>query len=107
MKTKRSLYSKEALTKAIEEYKNGSTSSELTTKYGIPGSTIRNHKSNSKLKVGGGRPTLLTDQQEQYLVELLINLELVGVRLTKPVVIKLSSEYAQAVSDKDIQVGRK
>ncbi|CAF5014167.1 unnamed protein product, partial [Rotaria sp. Silwood1] len=107
MKTKRSLYSKEALTKAIEEYKNGSTSSELTTKYGIPGSTIRNHKSNSKLKVGGGRPTLLTDQQEQYLVELLINLELVGVRLTKPVVIKLSSEYAQAVSDKDILVGRK
>ncbi|CAF4994429.1 unnamed protein product, partial [Rotaria sp. Silwood1] len=102
-----SLYSKEALTKAIEEYKNGSTSSELTTKYGIPGSTIRNHKSNSKLKVGGGRPTLLTDQQEQYLVELLINLELVGVRLTKPVVIKLSSEYAQAVSDKDILVGRK
>ncbi|CAF4022022.1 unnamed protein product, partial [Rotaria sordida] len=60
----------------------------------------------SKLKVGGGRPTLLTDQQEQYLVELLINLELVGVRLTKPVVIKLSSEYAQAVFDKDIQVGR-
>ncbi|CAF4608240.1 unnamed protein product [Rotaria sp. Silwood2] len=92
MKTKRNPYSKEALTKAIDEYKNGSTSSELTTKYGIP--------------VGGGRPALLTDQQEQYLVELLINLELVGVRLTKPVVIKLSSEYAQAVSDEDIQVGR-
>lgn len=95
---KRSNYPKEDLTKAVQEYKNGSTSSAITTKYGIPGSTVRNHKSNSKLRVGGGRPTLLTNHQEQYLVELLKNLELVGVRLTKPVVIKLSSEYVHVVT---------
>jgi hypothetical protein len=95
---KRSNYSKEDLTKAVNEYKNGSTSSSLTTKYGIPGSTIRNHKSNQKLRIRGGRPTLLTNHQEQYLVELLKNLEFVGVRLTKPVVMRLSSEYLQFVT---------
>jgi transposase len=125
---KRSNYLKEDLTIAVHEYKNGSTSSAVSAKYGIPRSTIRNHKSNSKLKIGGGRPALLTNHQEQYLVELLINLEFVGVRLTKPVVMKLSSEYVQFVTGKyskkllellsfiriiisdignDIQVGRK
>ncbi len=96
----RSNYSKEDLTNAINEYKNGSTSSELTIKYGVPGSTVRNHNSNSKLRIGRGRPTLLTNHQEHYFVELLKNLESVGVRLTKPVVMKLSSEYVQYVTGK-------
>jgi transposase len=100
MKTKRSNYSKDNLTNAVNDYRNGSTSTEVTAKYGVPGSTVRNHNSNSKLKIGGGRPTLLTNHQEHYFVELLKNLESVGIRLTKPVVMKLSSEYVQYVTGK-------
>ena len=86
--------------KAVYEYNNGSTSAEVTAKYNIPGSTIRHHKLNPALKIGGGRPTILTKDQEQYLVELLKNLEVNGVRLTKVVVIKLASEYVELVTGK-------
>ncbi len=81
-------YSKEDLTKALDDYRNGSTSAETTAKYGVPRSTVRNHKSKPGLRIGGGRLSLLSNQQEQYLVELFKNLEFVGVRLTKPVVLK-------------------
>ncbi len=95
---KRVTHSKETLTKAVSEYQNGSTSAAITAKYGVPGSTVRNHKSNPKLRIGGGRPTLLTNEQEQYLVELLKNLEVIGVRLTKSLVLQLASEYIQFVT---------
>ncbi|CAF4170131.1 unnamed protein product, partial [Rotaria sordida] len=95
------------LTRAIEEYNNGVASSVLTTNYGIPGSTIRNHKSNPKLRIGAGRPTLLSNEHEKYFVELLKNLENIGFRLTKPIVLQLSSDYVQRVNGKDIEVGRK
>ncbi len=41
---------------------------------------------------------MLTNHQEQYLIELLKNLEVNGVLLTKPVVMQLASEYIQLVS---------
>jgi transposase len=97
-KKKRGNYSREDLVKAVYEYKNGATSSEVTTKYNVPGSTVRNHKCNPKKRIGGGRPTLLTNHQEQYLVELLKNLEVNGIRLTKPLVMQLASEYIQLVT---------
>ncbi|CAF3903029.1 unnamed protein product [Rotaria sp. Silwood1] len=100
-------YSKEDFLKAFHEYKNGATSSAVTVKYNVPGSTIRNHKSNPTMKIGGGRPTLLTNDQEQKLVELLKNLEVAGVRLTKLVVMKLASEYVQLVTSKFVELGRK
>jgi hypothetical protein len=49
-KKKRGNYSREDLVKAVYEYKNGATSSEVTTKYNVPGSTVRNHKCNPKKK---------------------------------------------------------
>jgi hypothetical protein len=97
---KRSSYSKEDLTRAVDEYNNGAVSSAITAKYGIPGSTIRNHKSNPKLGIGSGRPTLLSNDQEKYLTELLKNLELIGVRLTKAVVMELASDYVKRVTGK-------
>jgi hypothetical protein len=96
-------YSKEDLTKAIDEYKSGATSSEVAAKHGVPGSTVRNHKCNPTMRIGGGRPQLLTNTQEQYLVELLKNLEVIGVRLTKPVVMKFSSDYVHLVTGKNNQ----
>ncbi|CAM4946739.1 unnamed protein product [Rotaria socialis] len=95
---KRSNYSKENLLKAVEEYKNGATSTEVSSKYGVPGSTVRNHNYNSKMRFGGGRPTVLTSHQEQYLIELLKNLEFIGLRLMKVVVMKLGSEYVKLVT---------
>ena len=68
--------------------------------YNIPSSTVRHHKLNPSLKIGGGRPTILTKDQEQYLVELLKNLEINGFRLTKSVVTKLASEYVELVTGK-------
>ncbi|CAF1464872.1 unnamed protein product [Rotaria magnacalcarata] len=76
---KKSNYSKENLIKALEEYKNGATSSEVCLKYGVPASTVRNHNSNSQMTFGSGRPTVLKIDQEQYLVELLKNLEIIGL----------------------------
>jgi hypothetical protein len=97
---KRSSYSKEDLARAVDEYNHGAISTAITAKYGIPGSTIRNHKLNPKLGIGSGRPTLLSNEQEKYLVELLKNLEVIGVRLTKPVVIELASDYVKRVTGK-------
>ncbi|CAF4688913.1 unnamed protein product [Rotaria sp. Silwood1] len=90
---KRGKYSKDFL-KAFHEYKNGATSSKVTAKYNIPGSTLRNHKSDPTMKIHGGRSTLLTKHQEQYLVELLKNLEVADVRLIKLLVMKLVSEIS-------------
>ncbi len=98
---KRSSYSKEDLTRDVDEYNNSAISIVITAKYGIPGSTIRNHKSNPKLGIGSQRPTLLSKEQK-YVAELLKNLELIGVRLTKPVVIQLSSDYVRRVTGKVI-----
>ncbi|CAF3453776.1 unnamed protein product [Rotaria sp. Silwood1] len=95
---KRGKYSKDFL-KAFHEYKNGATSSKVTAKYNIPESTLRNHKSDPKMKIRGGRSSLLTKHQEQYLVELLKNLEVAGVRLTKLLVMKLVSENVQLVTN--------
>ncbi|CAF1549570.1 unnamed protein product [Adineta ricciae] len=100
-------YPKENFPLAVEEYNNGASSSDLTKKYGIPGSTIRNHKSNPNLKVGAGRPTLLSNEQEKYLVELLKSLETIGCRLTKPTALQISSDYVQRITGKEIEVGRK
>lgn len=91
-------YSKEDLIKAVDEYKNGFSSSEVATRYQIPASTIRNHKCDPKKMVGAGRPHLLNSTQEKYLVELLKNLECKGVRLTKRLGLRLSSEYVQLVT---------
>ncbi len=88
-------HSKEISTKAVNEYKNGSISAAIIAKYDIPGSTIRNHKSDPKLRIGVGRPTLLPNEQEQYLVELLKHVEVIGVRLTKSLAMKLASEYVR------------
>jgi len=49
---KRSTYSKEDLTRAVDECNSGAISTAITVKYSIPGSTIRNHRSNPKLGIG-------------------------------------------------------
>ena len=91
-------YSKDDFIKVLDEYKSGIAFVQLAEKYNIPSSTMRNHKSNLTRKIGGGRPTILNKNQEHYLVELLKNLEINGVRSTKSAVKKLSSEHAELVS---------
>jgi hypothetical protein len=96
---KRSSYSKENLTRATDECNSDAISTAITAKYGIPRSTIRNHKSNPKLVIRIRCSTLLSNEQK-YLAELLKNLELVGVRLTKPIVMQLASDYIQRITSK-------
>lgn len=94
----RDRYSKKDLLKAIDEYKSGSSSTDIAKKYGIPGSTIRNHKINPNLRAGSGRPPLLNNDQEQHLVAMLKNLDSVGLRLTKALIMRLSSDYINSVT---------
>ncbi|CAF1193412.1 unnamed protein product [Rotaria sordida] len=90
-------YSKEDLIKAINDFKNGFTSAAVAAKYEILSSTVRKHNSNPELRIGGGHPTLLSNEQEQYLVQLFKNLEFIDVRLTKKVVLDLASDYVRLV----------
>ncbi len=43
---------------------------------------------------------MLLSNEQKYLVELLKNLELIGVRLTKPIIIQLASDYVQRITSK-------
>jgi len=96
---KKSSYSKEDLTRAIDERNSDAISTAITAKYVIPGRTIRNDKSNPKLVIRIRCSTLLSSEQK-YLPELLKNLELIGVRLTKPIVIQVASDYVQRITSK-------
>ncbi|CAF3747419.1 unnamed protein product, partial [Rotaria sp. Silwood1] len=89
---------KENFIKAVNDFKNGFTSAALAAKYGIPSSTVREHNSSPELRIGGEHPTLLSNEQEQYLVQLFKNLEFIGVRLTKKVVWDLASDYVGLVT---------
>ncbi|CAF1484880.1 unnamed protein product [Didymodactylos carnosus] len=98
MANKRCNYEKEDLEKAIKAYKNDEMPSVAAAKaFNIPESTIRKHKSNPVLNIGGGRPRFLTDDQEEYLVVLFQQLETIGVRLTKDVVLKIAGEYMSLI----------
>ncbi|CAF4710114.1 unnamed protein product [Rotaria sp. Silwood1] len=83
---------------SVNDFKNGFTSAALAAKYGIPSSTVREHNSSPELRIGGEHPTLLSNEQEQYLVQLFKNLEFIGVRLTKKVVWDLASDYVGLVT---------
>ena len=96
---KRGKYFKEDFTNAVYEYKNGYTTAEVNAKYNIPGSTIRHHKLNPELKISGGRPSILTKDQEQYLVELLKKSRNKRPLFNKLVVVKLAAEYVELVTD--------
>ncbi|CAF4483836.1 unnamed protein product, partial [Didymodactylos carnosus] len=87
---KRTSYRKQDLEEAVLAYKNKEmTSVEAAKKYRVPESTIRRHKSNPGEKIGAGRPNLLNDNQEQYLVALIKELEQIGMRTTKSCTLKI------------------
>ncbi|CAF0894041.1 unnamed protein product [Didymodactylos carnosus] len=98
MGNKRCNYKKENLKKAIKAYKNHEMSSATAAKaFDVPESTIRKHKSNPVLNIGGDRPRFLTDHQEEYLAVLFRQLETIGARLTKDMVLKIAGEYMSLV----------
>jgi DNA-binding response OmpR family regulator len=87
VKRRRSLYSKEQLMNAVRD-----------EHYKVPSSTIRCHVNEYSSRVGAGPSFHLNVQQEKYLVEAIKSLEGIGVRLIKPVLKKVCSEYIQLVS---------
>ncbi|CAF4021304.1 unnamed protein product [Rotaria sp. Silwood1] len=97
-------YSSESLQQAIQAYSSGSMSSLDAAKfYGVPESTIRNHKRRPAMNIGSGRPYLLKRNDEDYLVQLLLDLERTGFRLTKRKVRKISEEYVETLKQKSQQ----
>ena len=79
-------YDPQALRDAVSAYQHRSMSSvEASRKFGVPESTIRKHKNDSDVRVGGGKKRWLSNEQEEYLVALLLELENMGFRLTKEV----------------------
>jgi transposase len=87
-------YSLESLQQAIKACSDGLMSSvEAAKSYGVPESTIRNHKRQPSMSIGSGRPFLLNKTEEEYLVQLLLDLEQMSVRLTKDKVLKVVQEF--------------
>jgi hypothetical protein len=77
------------------------SSIEASKKFDDPESTIRKHKNNTKNHVGSGHPSLLSINQEQYLVVLLKELESIGIRLTKRTLSKIAGDFIRAVKAQD------
>lgn len=99
IKRRRALYSKEDLMKAVHEVKEGKMNSfEAANHYKVPSSTIRCHVNEYSSRIGAGPPFYLNEQQETYLIETIKSLEAIGIRLIKPVLKKVCSEYMQMVS---------
>ena len=89
-------YSMESLQQAIKACSDGSMSSvEAAKLYGVPQSTIRNHKRRPSMSTGSGRPFLLNQTDEESLVQLLLDLEQMSVRLTKDKVLKIAQEFVE------------
>ncbi|CAF2097554.1 unnamed protein product [Rotaria magnacalcarata] len=100
-------YSMEKLQQAIEAYSTGSISSiEAAKFYSVPESTIRNHKRRPSMSIGSGRPFLLQKNDEDHLVQLLLDLEKTGFRLTKKKVMKIAQDYVQTLKQKTQTLGR-
>ncbi|CAF3808189.1 unnamed protein product [Rotaria sp. Silwood1] len=80
------------------------TSIEASKKFGVPESTIRKHKDNRSNRVGSGRPSVLSVDQEQYLVALLQELQSIGVRLTREILAKITGDFIRMIkkSNKDV-----
>lgn len=91
-------YDTESLRLAVLAYRNNLMSSvEAARKFGVPESTIRKHKNDSVIRVGGGKKRWLSNEQEEYLVASFVELDKMGVRLTKEVLQKLAGDYIRKV----------
>ncbi|CAF4000203.1 unnamed protein product, partial [Rotaria sp. Silwood1] len=103
-KRRRVTYSLDAFCNAVTAYRNKTmTSIEASKKFGVPESTIRKHKDNRSNRVGSGRPSVLSVDQEQYLVALLQELQSIGVRLTREILAKITGDFIRMIkkSNKD------
>ncbi|CAF4156937.1 unnamed protein product [Adineta steineri] len=107
MKRSHQKYFTEKLQQAIKAYSDGSMSSvEAAEHCGVPQSTVRNHKRQPAMKIGSGRPFLLSKTDEEYLVELLLSLERMNIRLTKNKVLKIAEEFIKNLKQSEQQLGR-
>ena len=62
-------WSKESLAVAIQKVKSGELSQNRAAKlYGIPVTTLHDHVHGLASKVGAGRPTILTYEEEREIV---------------------------------------
>jgi len=101
-KKHRTTYSLDAFHQAISAYRDKIMSSiEASEKFGVPQSTIRKHKNNTNNHVGSGRPSILSNNQEKYLVALLEELHSAGVRLTKETLSKISGDFMRKVKNNE------
>jgi len=75
-------YSTQALKKAIKRVNSGKmTFSKASRRFKVPRQTIANHVKNPLSKIGAGRTTVFTPEQEQKLVQIIIILSQMFVAL--------------------------
>ncbi|CAF4593836.1 unnamed protein product, partial [Rotaria sp. Silwood2] len=99
-------YSSKSLQQAIEAYSNRAISSVEAAKiYGVPESTIRNHRRRPGMGIRSGRPYLLKQNDEDHLVQLLLDIEKTGFRLTKKTVMKIAQDYVEILQQKAQPLG--
>ena len=90
--------SSKSLQRAIQAYSSELMLSVDAAKfYGVPQSTVRNHKSRSPMSIGSDRPYLFKKNDEEYLVQPLLDLERTGFRLAKNKVMKISQDYVETL----------
>ena len=103
-KTLRVLYDEQKLIDAVDAVKSHKmTSVEASKVYQVPASTIRSHTTKASMRFGAGRRFYLDSKQECYLVELIKSFEPIGVKITKPILIKVAGEFIDLVT-KDIRL---
>lgn len=96
-------YTREALADAIA---SDLGSKAAAIKFGIPASTIRQHRREPSLNTRAGRPSYLTSDQENHFVALLKLLPDYGFDVTNDLALQLATDYFKSL-DFEIQPGSK
>ncbi|CAF0964997.1 unnamed protein product, partial [Didymodactylos carnosus] len=98
-------YTINELKQAVEAVREGRMNSkEAGLKFNVPDSTIRHHTNNHYSKIGAGRKTYLSREQEEYLISLIKSLEDFGHKCTNELVMKLCGDYMQLLGVKPIKL---
>jgi DNA-binding transcriptional ArsR family regulator len=98
-KRRRGNYLKQKLQQAIAAVIGETmTSVKASEVFDVPQSTIRSHLNKPSTRIGAGRSQYLNKEEEAHLVELMKSLEKIGVRLTRPVLIRVSGQYLRQIT---------
>jgi predicted transcriptional regulator len=98
-KQRRGQYPKQKLQQAIAAVIGETmTSIKASEVFEVPRSTIRTHLNKPSTRIGAGRSQYLNEDEEAHLVELIKSLEKIGVRVTRPALLRVSGQYLRRIT---------